>query len=271
MWRLGATRREPLTSQLTRTVLLWQAIPGPPLSCGCVREQVGEQRLVVSDVEGELGANMPVIPVASAQAKERLGTHGLLALYEPKGKAFVIRSFVAWGREPGRVAPRSVVDDAIRMRLWRSLAEYVAGTHDEPAAANMRCIETGGTMGVDDPQSYDGIWRLYSSDEATPGRANLLNSKRPIVSFLTGPAVPEGGNVHLMVYFERDGTRYQYQVAKDQGVRHLVVNKIEDGPDCIVAVPKNTIYYWRVRLIYPDKGASEWSSVRPLINGYPRR
>lgn len=210
------------------------------------------------------------VNLANGQSGDVLGKKGgQLGLYEPGNDGLSIRSFVAWGQSPG-----SVFAEASRRRLWSNPADVVAGTEPVQADGVVRPLTKGGSIAVENPKAAPGPhrWGVFNGGSGIAGKA-VLERDLPSVVFPLFEETPDNGLTTLSVVAEPKGTKYQFQIAKDQNFKAMVTDVTKDFPSYVmqIPVPRNQIYYWRVRLIHLNGSAGSWIPPRRLVNGFPRQ
>ena len=197
---------------------------------------------------------------------------GQVALYAMNNRntSLEIRSFVAWGRSPG-----SVIVDAMRAKIWTRPEDIVKGSILAPWAGIARKMQAGDSISrfdaPDETQSDNEYWAVFGPDEVNPGASGRWK-RGPTTVFPIGEKTSEDGLATLSLLRLEDGIRYQFQVCKDRDCREIFAEATQPHPEYLLekSVPKNTTYYWRARLIYPNDMPSHWTEVRALTNGYPK-
>ena len=198
---------------------------------------------------------------------------GQLALYSQQADQYhpsEIRSYVAWGRSPGRI-----ISDAVKARQWSSPSDTVRGTGPDIVMAPIKTIQQGGTIGLVETIDHWGYayehWGIFAPIEISPGQSGS-NKRGPTLSDLTDEKTDENGMTTLVVVRMPEATKYQFQVCIDQNCQQVFIDSVtmHDNYPLEKPIPRNTTYHWRARLIYADGSTSQWSKVRSLTNGYPK-
>lgn len=194
---------------------------------------------------------------------------GQIALYSPEIDVFnpsEIRSYVAWGRSPGKI-----VADAVKSEHWSSPADSVLGSGQEIIWGPGRTIQQGGSIGLIEPvtrrvYAYNR-WGVFAPSETNQGETGA-GKRGPILT----PYAPDGaktdsrGYRNISVIPVEDGVKYQFQVCSDRECTKLFLEHTGGNFDYRIEkpIPANSTYFWRARLIYPNGVESQWSEVRSL-------
>ena len=203
---------------------------------------------------------------------------GQVALYSQQVDQYQpseIRSYVAWGRSPGRV-----ISDAMKMGYWSMPGQLpddiVVGTSSELNASPIKTIRQGGTIALLKSLDKGGYayenWGVFSPNEVSMGQES---AKRGVtLGFPPNGWKSDGadGIFSLRVARMKEDVKYHFQVCTDKECQHIFLDALEDQPNYTFEkpIPRHSTYYWRVQLVYPDGYSSAWSEIRSITYGYPK-
>lgn len=202
---------------------------------------------------------------------------GHIALYSPPPAHYdspSIHSYVAWGFSPGRI-----IADAIKANVWSTPSflpdKIVPGTDPETLVVPRKIMQPGGSIGLIEPTKtgpFQPHWGIFAHSEVNPGKVSFERG-------ITLAFPPDGwksdratGIYTLRVVQMGKDTKYQFQVSADRAFQQVYLDSIQQGPNYIFEkpIPRNSIYYWRARLVNPDGTVALWSEVRSITYGYPK-
>jgi len=191
------------------------------------------------------------------------------ALYRARKRSpKTIISFVAWG-----VCPSEKADNAIRAGIWKNHRKKITlrGLPKHPKGP-APVMESGGTLGVvGKPKKVDHrSWFSYGPAQVSPGEINPL--PMPFIY------LPQDGEQYDHGLFSFSWVRmkfadhYQIQICTDEQCTEVFIDdaNLADAyfrPES--SLPKNRLYYWRVRAFDSDNQPGPWTKAFKLTIGYP--
>lgn len=195
---------------------------------------------------------------------------GHIALYSPEVDVLnpaKIQSYVAWGRSPGRI-----IAEALQAEKWVSAEQTVFGTGPDLVMGPVKTLRQGGTIALVESPEHWGYahehWGVFSQSEANPGATGFAK-RGPTLTFYAGDGATTDvqGYINISVVPVEDGVKYQFQVCSDKKFTNVFLDHIGTNFDYHIEkpIPRQSAYFWRARLIYPDGTQSHWSEVRSII------
>jgi len=197
---------------------------------------------------------------------------GECALYASgEQNANSIKSFVVWGHSPSNT---NLISHAFAKGVWQKKNDFLlVETRPSGIKGPIWSIEPGGSIGIyaDSTGIQNNDWLIFRPQEASPGEENRLPV--PKLYLPTNGIQKSKGTVTFSWIRVPVAKGYHFQICEDQECTSVAI----DAPDCLEpyyrpeeALPTGKVYYWRVRLIGPSGGASEWSTPFELTVGYPK-
>lgn len=196
---------------------------------------------------------------------------GQIALYSPEVNIFnpsEIRSYVAWGRSPGRI-----LSEALKAEKWSDTSATVFGTGPDIIMMPAKTIAQGGSIGLVESVNHWGYahehWGVFAPSEVNPGETGVARRGPTLTPYAgDGAKTDAPGYRNISVVPMENGVQYQFQVSADKTFLNLFLDHTGKGFDYRIEkpIPPQSTYFWRARLIYPGDVKSAWSEVRSLIS-----
>lgn len=196
---------------------------------------------------------------------------GQIALYAPEIDIFnpaEIRSYVAWGRSPGRI-----LSEALEAKNWSATSSAVFGTGPDIIMGPAKTIVQGGSIGLVESVDHWGYahehWGIFAPSEVNPGETGVAKRGPTLTPYAyDGATTDSQGYRNTSVVPMENGVQYQFQVSANRDFKETFLDHVGGGFDYRIEkpIPLHSTYFWRARLIYPGDVKSVWSEVRRLVS-----
>lgn len=191
------------------------------------------------------------------------GKPGQTAIYRKPAESARTKlvGFVSWGAPGSR---KSLTPE--RNRIWRKkwFVEIAQGSGDyDPAAIKNAKYIIGLYPGSTTTDPTD--WVIYSRDEATPGKANIV--PQPAMFTTSNGAVLSSNGIVAGWIPGKHARAFQFQMAKDRGFDNIIEDTRLEVPYYRPAsVLPEGAYYYRVKMFDKEGRKSAWSKPMKIIS-----